>query len=43
MMRKGRLAAPGLIDPVVSLEQGADVFRLIQNEPDQVIKYAVRF
>jgi threonine dehydrogenase-like Zn-dependent dehydrogenase len=43
MMRKGRLTAPGLIDPVVSLEQGADVFRLIQNEPDQVIKYAVCF
>ncbi|MGD8238861.1 MAG: zinc-binding alcohol dehydrogenase [Armatimonadota bacterium] len=43
MMRKGRLAAPGLIDPVVPLEEGPEVFRLIEEEPDKVIKYGVRF
>jgi threonine dehydrogenase-like Zn-dependent dehydrogenase len=43
MMRQGRLAAPGLIDPVVSLDEGPEVFRLIEREPDKVIKYAVRF
>ena len=43
MMRQGRLTAPGLIQPVVALEDGPEVFRLIENEPDKVIKYAVRF
>jgi threonine dehydrogenase-like Zn-dependent dehydrogenase len=43
MMRKGRLTAPGLIDPVVSLDEGPAVFELIRNEPDKVIKYAVTF
>jgi hypothetical protein len=43
MMRKGRLTAPGLIQPVVPLDEGPYVFELIKNEPDQVIKYAVRF
>ncbi|MFC1712230.1 zinc-binding dehydrogenase [Candidatus Poribacteria bacterium] len=43
MIRKGRLTAPGLIYPVVQIEEGPEVFRLIENDPDQVIKYAVRF
>ncbi len=43
MIRKGRLTAPGLIQPVVSIDEGPEVFRLIENEPDKVIKYAVRF
>jgi threonine dehydrogenase-like Zn-dependent dehydrogenase len=43
MIRKGRLTAPGLLHPVVSIEEGPQVFRLIENEPDRVIKYAVRF
>ncbi len=43
MMRKGRLTAQGLISPVVPLEQGPEVFRLIEQEPDRVIKYAIRF
>ena len=43
MMRKGRLIAPGLIDPVVPLEEGPEVFRLIEREPASVIKFAVRF
>jgi threonine dehydrogenase-like Zn-dependent dehydrogenase len=43
MMRKGKLTAPGLIRPVVPLEEGPEVFRLIREEPDDVLKYAVRF
>lgn len=43
MMRSGRLTAPGLISPVVSLDEGPEVFRLIEHEPDRVIKFAVRF
>lgn len=43
LMRKGRLTAPGLIDPVVPLDEGPEVFRLIEQEPEKVIKYAVRF
>ena len=43
LMRQGKLRADGLIDPVVPLEQGPEVFRLIQENPGQVVKYAVRF
>ena len=43
MMRQGKLTAPGLIQPVLSLDEGPGIFRLIQQAPDQVIKYAIRF
>lgn len=43
LMRQGKLQADGLIDPVVPLEKGPEVFRLIQENPGQVIKYAIRF
>ena len=43
LMRKGKLTAPGLIQPVVSIEEGPDVFRQIKEEPNKVIKYAIRF
>jgi threonine dehydrogenase-like Zn-dependent dehydrogenase len=43
MMRKGKLTATGLIDPVIPLDEGPEVFRRIEREPDTVIKYAVRF
>ena len=43
LMRKGKLSASGLITPIVPLEQGPDIFKLITREPDKVIKYAVRF
>jgi len=43
LMRQGKLTAPGLVHPVVTIEQGPEVFRLIEKEPDQVIKFAVRF
>jgi threonine dehydrogenase-like Zn-dependent dehydrogenase len=43
MMRQGKLTAPGLIQPVVSLEEGPGVFQLIKESPDRVIKYAIRF
>jgi threonine dehydrogenase-like Zn-dependent dehydrogenase len=43
MMRQRKLSAPGLIQPVVSLDEGPEVFRRIREAPDSVIKYAVRF
>ena len=43
LMRRGKLTAPGLITPVVPLDEGPEVFRMIREEPDRVIKYAVRF
>ena len=43
LLRSGRLDAPGLIKPIVPIEEGVEVFRLIRDEPDKVIKYAVRF
>ncbi len=43
LMRKGVLAPAGLIDPVVPLEQGPQVFDLIAHQPDKVLKFAVRF
>jgi hypothetical protein len=43
MMRKGRLTAPGLITPVVSLAEGPEVWRTIRDDPSKVVKYAIRF
>jgi threonine dehydrogenase-like Zn-dependent dehydrogenase len=43
MMRQGKLTAPGLIQPLVQLEDGPELFRLIEHEPDKVIKYGVKF
>lgn len=43
LMRKGRLAAPGLVNLVLPFEQGAQVFDLIRQRPDDVAKYAIRF
>ncbi len=43
MMRQGKLTAPGLIKPVVTLDGALSVFDLIRDQPDEVIKYAVRF
>ena len=43
MMRKGKLTAPGLVDRVVSIDQGPEVFRQIRDEPGNVKKYAIRF
>lgn len=43
LMRQGKLAAPGLIHPVVPLEEGPDVFRLMEEQPEKVIKFAVTF
>jgi hypothetical protein len=42
-MRQDKLTAPGLIRPIVGVEEVADVFALIRDQPDRVIKYAVRF
>ena len=43
MMRQGVLTAPGLIQPLVSLEEGPAVWDMVVNEPQKVIKFGVRF
>ena len=42
MMRKGRLTAPGLIDPVVPLDEGPAVWGLIKSDPDKVRKFGIK-
>lgn len=43
LMRQGKLTAPGLIQPVVTIGEGPAVFRQIEEEPQTVIKFAVAF
>lgn len=43
MMRKGILRASGLIDPVVSIDNVQPVFDKMKGDPNQLLKYAVRF
>jgi threonine dehydrogenase-like Zn-dependent dehydrogenase len=43
MMQAGKYSAPDIIQPVVSLDEGPEVFDLIRNKPNEVIKYAVHF
>ena len=43
LMRQGTLTAPGIINPVVGMDEVNDVYRLIRDEPERVVKYAVRF
>jgi threonine dehydrogenase-like Zn-dependent dehydrogenase len=43
MMQEGKLSAPDLIQPIISLDEGPEVFKLIRDRPNDVIKYAVRF
>jgi threonine dehydrogenase-like Zn-dependent dehydrogenase len=43
LMRQGTLTAPGLVCPTVPLAEGPEVYRLMEQEPDRVRKFAVRF
>ena len=43
MMKQGKLSVPGLIDPLVSIEDFPETFELIKHNPSAVIKYGVRF
>ena len=43
LMRKGILTAPGIIYPIVSLNEAPEAWRWIAEEPNKVIKFAVRF
>ncbi len=43
LMRQGKLTAPDLLNPIVPIQKGPEVWRLIEEDPGQVIKYAVRF
>ena len=42
-MRRGRLDLQGLINPVVDPDHATELFRLCRDEPDRVIKFAVKF
>ncbi len=42
-LASGKHGTTGLITPVVPIEEGPEVFRLMEQEPDKVIKFAVRF
>ncbi len=42
-MKQGQLTVPGLIDPLVSIEDFPDVFELIKHNPAEVVKYGIRF
>ena len=43
LMRKGVLRCHGLIDPIVSIDEGQRVFDLMRDDPHELLKYAVRF
>ncbi len=43
LLRSRKLDVPGLITPIVGFEDGIDIFRLIRDDPNQVIKYGIRF
>ena len=43
MMRQGALTAPGLIQPLVSLDEGPAAWDLVVNEPAEVVKFGIRF
>ena len=42
-MKQDQLTVPGLIDPLVSIEDFPQVFELIKHKPAEVVKYGVRF
>ena len=43
MMRQGALTAPGLIQPLVALDEGPAVWDLVVNQPAEVVKFGIRF
>ena len=43
MMKQNKLTVPGLINPLVSIEDFPETFELIKHSPSEVVKYGVRF
>ncbi|NIM06642.1 MAG: zinc-binding dehydrogenase [Armatimonadetes bacterium] len=43
LMRTGRLSLPGLVHPIVSLDEGPATLQQIDKQPEKSIKFAVRF
>lgn len=43
MMRAGKLTAPGLISPIVTLDEAPQVWEWIAADPGRVVKFGVRF
>ncbi len=42
-MKQDQLTVPGLIAPLVSIEDFPEIFELIKHNPGEVVKYGVRF
>jgi threonine dehydrogenase-like Zn-dependent dehydrogenase len=42
-MRRGRLNLDGLVNPVADRDQALDLFRMCRDEPDRIVKFAVKF
>jgi threonine dehydrogenase-like Zn-dependent dehydrogenase len=43
LMRQGKLSAPGLIQPIFSLDEAPDIYELMRDEPEKAIKFGVKF
>ncbi len=43
MMKQDKLTVPGLIDPLVSIEEFPETFEMVKHSPSDVVKYGVRF
>ncbi|MEK6793407.1 MAG: zinc-binding alcohol dehydrogenase [Spirochaetota bacterium] len=43
MMRQGKLNVGGIVDPVVGTAEALDMFRRMRDEPDAIVKFAVKF
>jgi threonine dehydrogenase-like Zn-dependent dehydrogenase len=43
LMRKGILTAPGVIQPILTLDEAPEAWNWVRREPERVVKFAVRF
>jgi len=43
MMRQGKLTVAPIVNPVVGRSEAVDLFRRMRDEPDRIVKFAVRF
>ena len=43
LMRRGKLNVAPIINPVVGRSEAVDLFRRMRDEPDRIVKLAVKF
>jgi threonine dehydrogenase-like Zn-dependent dehydrogenase len=43
LMRQGRLATNGLIDPIVSFEEAAEAYQMVHSHPERCVKLGITF